>query len=240
MKYQLETIPIWDAYNEETECPICHLAEQAENLYLDFFLGNSIMIPEMRVEVNKTGFCTKHFSMLLESGKNRHGLGLLSHTHLQKQRNDISKIADKINTKTGDKVFKKLADEYKKLIKDHKESCVVCTRIVDVLDRYAYTIIYLWKREAEFRTKYNESKGFCLHHLQLIIKLAEEVLSGREFTSWIKETSKLQEKAFKRLEDEVLWYTQKFDYQNDEKPWGTSKDALHRTIQKLSGKEQEI
>ena len=41
--------------------------------------------------------------------------------------------------------------------------------------------------------------------------------------------------SLERLEGEVQWYTQKFDYQNDGKPWGTSKDALQRVLQKLSG-----
>jgi len=240
MKYQLETIPIWDAYKEDTECPICFLAERAEKLYLDYFLGNSVMVPEMRVEVNKTGFCKDHFSKLLESGKNRHGLGLLSHTHLQKQISEIHKISRKINSKTGDKAIKKFAGEYKKLIRDQKESCVVCSRIDAVLDRYAYTIIYLWKREVEFKKTFHNSKGFCLHHLQLILKIAEEVLYSKEFSVFIKETADIQDKALNRLESEILWYTQKFDYQNESKPWGNSKNALHRTIQKLSGKVQEI
>ena len=38
-----------------------------------------------------------------------------------------------------------------------------------------------------------------------------------------------------RLEKELNWYTQKFDYRNQDAPWGDSKDALERTVNKLRG-----
>jgi hypothetical protein len=38
-----------------------------------------------------------------------------------------------------------------------------------------------------------------------------------------------------RLEQELDWFTKKFDYRNNDAPWGNSKDALPRSIQKLKG-----
>ena len=38
------------------------------------------------------------------------------------------------------------------------------------------------------------------------------------------------------LEKEIEWFTLKFDHKNADKPWGTSKDSLERTILKLRGK----
>jgi hypothetical protein len=29
MKYKLEKIPVWDAFKEYSECPICYLSEKA-------------------------------------------------------------------------------------------------------------------------------------------------------------------------------------------------------------------
>ena len=82
MKYELETIPVWDAFKQECECPVCILHDRAEETYLKFFLGNSVMVPEMRVEVNKTGFCPEHFQKLLQK-RSPHYLGLMTHTHFK-------------------------------------------------------------------------------------------------------------------------------------------------------------
>ena len=38
-KYELETIPIWDAFDEGSECPLCILDERSEQHYLEFFFG---------------------------------------------------------------------------------------------------------------------------------------------------------------------------------------------------------
>ena len=99
MKYELETIPIWDTYTENSECPLCFLKEKAEKKYLDFFLGNSVMVPEMRVQVNAAGFCPAHYTSLFSSRKNRHGLGLISHTHLVEQKKWFIKQKKKLFSK---------------------------------------------------------------------------------------------------------------------------------------------
>lgn len=238
MKYELETIPIWDAYDMETECPLCVLGDRAEKRYIDFFLGSSVMAPEMRVEVNKTGFCRKHFQELFSSEKNRHGLGLLSHTHVKefitplfkKQRNlsALSKV------KTSPRL-KKSTHAYNKFLQEHEKACLICDRLDYTLKRYAFTIVYLWQTDPKFEEKFGESKGFCLYHSPYVLDMAAEVIGGGKYSSFINQVLSLQEKSFKRLEKEILWYTQKFDYQNNDKPWGTSKDALNRILQKLTG-----
>ena len=42
MKYHLDTIPVWDAYHEEGECPLCILEDKSEKSYVDSFLGGSV------------------------------------------------------------------------------------------------------------------------------------------------------------------------------------------------------
>ena len=39
----------------------------------------------------------------------------------------------------------------------------------------------------------------------------------------------------RRVEGELEWFTLKFDYRNDGKPWGNSQDAPERAINKLMG-----
>ena len=245
MKYKLETIPVWDAFKENTECPLCLLSEKAEQRYLNFYLGSSVMNPETRVEVNKTGFCPHHFSGLLQI-RNNHSLGLLTHTHMEKRMELLSSRfrnlkceASKIAGKSISLKSKKLSGVIKKLeehIADREQSCMICSRIDYTIKRYSFTIIHLWKTDDEFRDYFNKSRGFCFHHMPDLLNMAQEVLPPGKLGEFIVDLVVLQEKCNERLEKEILWFTQKFDSQNSDKPWGTSEDAHYRTIQKLTGR----
>ena len=236
MKYELETIPIWDTYELDTECPLCTLEERAEERYIDFFLGNSVMVPEMRVEVNKTGFCPRHNKRLFLSEKNRHGLGLISHTHMKALMADIEKSQKNLisSAAPASKLRKSVATFMQKLDR-WQNRCMICDRLDYTLKRYAFTIVHLWNKTEDFAEKYGRSKGFCLHHLQYIFDMAADQLHGKRYTGFIAKTFELQRESLVRIEGELLWFTQKFDYQNDDKPWGESRDALNRALQKLTG-----
>jgi len=245
MKYKLETIPVWDAFKDDTECPICHLAEKAEERYLKFYLGSSVMNPETRVEVNKTGFCPHHYTGLLQIRSN-HGLGLVTHTHLEKRMeflkshlNVLKSEASKVSGKTALIKPKKLSASIKNLdrhLKEHEQKCMICTRIDYTIQRYTFTIIHLWKTDGEFRDFFRKSSGFCFHHLPELLNMAEETLSPGKLGEFIEELIPVIEKNNERLEKEILWFTQKFDSKNFDKPWGTSEDAHYRTVQKLTGR----
>jgi hypothetical protein len=250
MKYKLETIPVWDAFDNESECPFCLLAEEAEKRYLDFFLGASVMAPEMRVEVNKTGFCPVHFPMLFDTKKNRHSLGLMTHTRLKESWVFLEKELKALKRSAGragrgmkgslpgggpemSKRLKAAADALKR----ESDSCMICDRIEATVKRYLFTTLHLWKKDEEgFRERYASSKGFCRPHLADLLVMAGEVLPGKLLGPWLEATAELSSASGARLEADLGWYNQKFDYQNDEKPWGSSKDALERAVGKLCGK----
>ena len=69
----LDTIPIWDAYKQETECPLCAMEAACERQFLDVALGGAMMEPDTRVEVNQKGFCQRHFAQMFVAS-NRLGL----------------------------------------------------------------------------------------------------------------------------------------------------------------------
>lgn len=245
MKYKLETIPVWDAFKDDAECPICYLAEKAEERYLKFYLGSSVMNPETRVEVNKTGFCPHHYSGLLQMRSN-HALGLITHTHLEKRLellqshlNTLKSEASKVSGKTAllkPKKFSTAINNLEKHLTDFEEKCMICTRIDYTIERYTFTIIHLWKTDGEFREFFRKSRGFCFHHLPALLKMAEEILNPGKLGEFVEELIPIIEKNNDRLEGEILWFTQKFDSKNFEKPWGTSEDAHYRTVQKLTGR----
>ena len=67
------------------------------------------------------------------------------------------------------------------------------------------------------------------------IAMADELLAGDTLETYIKTARTLMSDSLARLEEELSWFTQKFDYRNAQKPWGDSKDALERTVNKLRG-----
>ncbi|QEN03573.1 hypothetical protein EW093_02285 [Thiospirochaeta perfilievii] len=249
MKYELETIPVWDAFKKECECPICILKDKAQETYLKFFLGNSVMVPEMRVNVNKTGFCPDHFSLLLQK-RSPHYLGLMTHTHfkeyrekLNKKFSQINKLAvnasSKIKTPLKDKKLIESLKDLESFVNESDKKCLICDKIDYTMKRYIFTTVYLWKKNSEFRNYFKESKGFCLEHQNLISNMAAEYLNGVELGEFIKELLEVQDRNLKRLEEEILYFTQKFSQENDDKPWNGTKDAHYRLIQKITGKTTE-
>lgn len=227
MKYQLETIPIWEAYETCTECPLCFLENKIEKNNIQFFLGGSVMEPDMRGMVNELGFCPVHFHMLFNAG-NKLGLALMAHTHLLYLLKKMKNL--------GQHTTPKARSGYCGFLKTQRDKCVLCRKLEKTLKRYAFTIVYLWKKDEDFRNTFKNSKGFCLPHFAECILMADEVLSSQKKEMFFKDLFPLQSENLLRIAEEIHWFTQKFDYKNKDKPWKTSKDALQRTIQKLIGK----
>ncbi|MDA3957790.1 DUF6062 family protein [Oceanispirochaeta sp.] len=244
MKYKLETIPLWDAFKEETECPFCFLKEKAEKRYLKYYLGNSAMNPETRVELNITGFCPDHFGKLLIERSPQH-LGLITHTHLKDWRADLEKRFP--SGKNGTSLFSRWSGpkgsetgEYKKTNDSRIQGCLICDRIERTIQRYTFTACFLWKRDEEgFRSILKSSKGFCIPHEGDLLLMASEILKQTEQDDFFVLVKDLQKKNFQRLEEELDWFTQKFKAENNSQPWGNSEDAHYRVIQKLTGKRTD-
>jgi uncharacterized coiled-coil protein SlyX len=254
MKYHLDTIPVWDAYHEDGECPLCILENKSEKSYVDSFLGGSVMEPDTRMEVNEKGFCPRH-NELLYKAQNRLGLALITHTHTLDTIKEMNQKAEELENaaqspeRISRSLLKKLTGtettlgqsvkEYADWLRKHRDRCIICDRINDSLNRYAYTILHLWEHDQEFRKTMAASKGFCLSHLPLVLDMAPEQLNGKKLAEFLKELLTLQKQNMDRMEKELQWFTQKFDYRNQEKPWGSSKDAVPRILQKLTGKYME-
>jgi hypothetical protein len=246
MKYHIDTIPVWDALRQGGECPLCILENITEKSYIDSSLGASVMEPDTRVKVNKKGFCPLHFEMLFDA-QNRLGLALMAHTYLQETKTEFEHISRKLrndslksSSSTTALFFSKgkhnPAAEFTLCIKQHTQECIICERLQNTINRYAYTVLHLWNTDPEFKTILMSSRGFCLPHLATTIDIAKETLPHKKQTQWTDDILPLIINALGLLEEELYWFTQKFDYRNQDKPWGNSKDALSRTIQKLTGR----
>lgn len=226
MRYHIDTIPVWDAFKQDSECPLCDLYKNSEAGYLDSFLGASVMEPDVRIEVNRKGFCAKHFSMMLPM-KNRLGLALVTHTHLKEAMQADSARPPK----RGGLFSRRSAPE-----EPAGETCIVCDRLENTMNRYLYTVLHLFESDAEFRKVFLASKGLCMPHAQALVTMAGESLSAAKAEAFCTQLDALQKQNLARVEQELFWFTQKFDYRNADKPWGNSKDAPERAIIKLRGR----
>ena len=184
MKYTLDTLPVLDAYRENGECPLCRLRISCEDQYVDSMLGAAYMEPDCRVKTNEVGFCTRHFELMFER-RNRLGLALMTHTHMQQVTRDLKTILSDGGSQKGLlAAFRNGKSEETRAAKIRKRlsGCVICEQVDSTVSRYAYTIAQLYGTNAEFQRMFDNSKGFCLPHLALVLDLAQKRFPLRRLT----------------------------------------------------------
>ncbi len=252
MRYEIDTIPVWDALKTDCECWMCLLEVKARNQALKYYLGPSVMTPETRVEVNAQGFSPDHWRLLAKD-PNRQGLGLIVSTHLrtlrgkiQESTQELLKQAKKLSAKSGvgalmasKEPVKKNIQELVEFIDREESSCLIQDRIQEALGRYSFTAAHLYLKDPDFPVALKKSRGPCLPHLQHLLKMGLEVLPPRELGFWTTELLELTGKNLERLENEVVHFTQMFDSKNAHADWGNTKDSPGRAIQKITGAFKE-
>ena len=72
------------------------------------------------------------------------------------------------------------------------------------------------------------SNGFVRYVLAKQLNAANQQLFAQSLLSLLKSNLAEDEK-------DLEWFTLKFDYRNQSKPWGNSRNALERTINRLRG-----
>ena len=245
MRYHIDTIPVWDAVKLEGECPLCALRRRNELIDVDRFLGASVMEPDTRIKVNAKGFCPRH-QALLYAQQNRLGHALMMHSHLKETMERLKPVlrdcraAGKKSGETpaiqrmmGKSAGKEGLRDAAKRVREISESCILCDTIEENTRRYAYTLLHLYKTDSAFRKAFAASKGVCLPDMALLIEMAEECLSGQILADFINDLCAAEERSLQKMEGDLEGFTLKFDYRNADKPWGDSRDALERTVNKL-------
>lgn len=241
MKEKIYTIPVNDAFSEECECPMCKLEKKTTDDLLEYFMGPSLMESDVRILTNEKGFCTKHLSSMYNMQKNRLGLGLMLHTHFQNLCEETEKNLKKAGSAKDKKIFslkagyKEQLEDIADKIEDRIESCALCDKLNYTMDRYIDVILWQYFEDREFEKKFLSTKGFCLLHLAMLLRGCAKYLTGSRAASFVNALAKLENESMETLESELKWFTEKFDYKNEKKPWGNSKDAVPRTIRKIVG-----
>ena len=240
MKYTLDTAPVLDAYKENCECPLCRLRILSEDSYVESMLSSAYMEPDYRLRTNEIGFCKRHFE-LMYNRRNRLGVALMTHTHMQEVIKSIEEMLGSGTLKRAGLLAAlrgksdKATDSLPGKIRARIDGCFICEQMGNSIDRYAYTIAQLYGSNSEFKTMFDSSKGFCLPHLALVLEMAEKTLSADQLAQFKDAVAAVEIPNLKRIEGELEWFTLKFDYRNNDKPWGNSRDAVERSINKLMG-----
>ena len=241
MKEKLYTIPLNDAINAGDECPFCHIERNIEHDLMDYVLGSgsSYMESNVRDLTDEAGFCREHIRKMYDYG-NTLGNAWILKTHYRKVINEMNDVFKKyspakISFKEKLAGSSDIKNPVKKWTGKRDKSCYICKEFDKTYDRYMETFFILFKEDDEFRKKVMDGKGFCLHHFGDLCEYGEIHLSDRQKEEYYPKLFELMRNNMERLYEDISWLIEKFEYQNKDKDWKNSRDAVGRGMQKLRG-----
>ena len=241
MKETIYTIPVNEAYETDCECPLCELEKKLEKDAIDFSLGGAMMEPDFRLISNEKGYCINHYRMMFKT-PSKLQMALVLDTHLMEIRKTLSEFESLPQLNETDKkgFLKKgnIGDAIQKISKSIEKtqtSCVICDKINDTMARYVDVLLYMWANDEMFKEKFESSKGVCLKHFKMLVDGATISLKGDNVKTFLNALIKKESAELDRIQEDIHKFTLKFDYRNQDMPWGTAKDSLKRTTEKLGG-----
>lgn len=214
MNYHINTILIWESFECNDGCPMCRIQAEIEKGLISQYLNEAVMVDDCRAQVNKYGFCAEHFKKLY-GGSNKLGLALQTHTRL----NTLAKSLKSAKSP------KSLAD----LLKKELSGCVIC-QITDMhIEKYCQSIAKIYGEDAHFREIFDKSCGFCLPHYQILLSEG----GNKQYAAAL---INLQNGVIDNISGDLKFFTEKYDANNADKPWGNKKEALKKSLNILCGK----
>ncbi|MDO5417404.1 MAG: DUF6062 family protein [Lachnospiraceae bacterium] len=265
MKEKLYTIEVMDALKAGDECPCCYLERKIEQDTISFVLGASYMEDDIRAATDQAGFCRHHTKMMYDYGNSLGNAWILKTrmVHIRKQlaaqaQGKMTAAVDRNGPIAGipggkQSIFSKFlgtggsgkagarsgsgktGNGKSDWMKASEETCYVCRKFEDTYGRIIRTFLHLIQTEPDFLNQLKASKGFCLPHFADLLSACEETFTGKEAEAVIPQLYQLMEENLDRIQADIDWFVDKFDYRNQDADWKTSKDAIPRTMQKLVG-----
>jgi len=236
MPEYIHTIPVLDALRDPGHCAFCAMHTRIETHAIQFIMGPAYMEDDVRMETNKIGFCPTHMSAMYAE-QNRLGLALMLHTHIQQINKDMSSI---MKNRLPSPLFGKDTAGPLAKIQSHLEktldTCYVCRSVERNFTLYMGTFLHLWQRGGEEAQLIKSQKGYCLPHFARLLSAANDKFGKGKRERFLEEIVTPQLKHMRTLEEDVEWFTQKFDHRNSSEPWKNSKDALPRALAMFGSK----
>lgn len=229
MAEQIYTIPVNEAFeacmtedftNGGAGCPFCTLHAKLEEIELDRILGASMMEPDIRIQTNQKGFCSRHFEKML-TRKNRLGLALMLESHLNELRTRVEDSALSLRG-AGAKASERIGQL--------NETCYICDRMEHAFSAMVETAALLFDRDKEFRRKLEKQPYLCLPHYRRLLLAGKKLLPKKQSAALTAAAEAVVLRYFDSLRADVSHFCKKFDYRYEDEPWGTAKDAPERAI----------
>lgn len=238
MKEQIDTIPVNEAFDSGDECPFCYLERQAERRAIRYTVGPgaSYMEPDVRAVTDSQGFCRQHYKKMFDYG-NSLGNALVMQTYFVGLYKDMALQMDSFVMPEKKGLFSRKSVQELPLLqwlRRKNGTCYLCSKLEYNMRRYYATFFYLIK-DAEFRSKVENGKGFCMHHFAKLLESAQEKLPNAHQEWFYTTVLRLMKENLGRVQTDLDWFIEKFDYRNADAPWKNSKDAVSRSMQKLKG-----
>lgn len=238
MKEQLDTIPVNEAFEAQDECPFCYLERQVEQRAIRYTVGPgaSYMEPDVRAATDGQGFCRQHYKKMYDYG-NSLGNALIMQTYFVGLQKELEAQLDNLQLPDKKGLFSKKQEAELPLLqwlKNKNSTCFLCSKIDYNMRRYYATYFHLIK-DAEFRAKAEAGKGFCMHHFMRLLEVAQEKLPNNQIEWFYTTVCQQMKENLARVQGDLDWFIDKFDYRNASAPWKNSKDAVSRSMQKLKG-----
>lgn len=235
MKTEIYTIPIQDAFAEESECPVCRMYQKLEENAINYTIGPgaSYMEGDIREQSDEQGFCQKHLEMLYEH-PNKLGLAMMLKTHMDKTAKELKK-AMKAPLPQAAVLFRKKSQPVHPVItfvEEKEKKCFVCDYINHSFTNYINTIYYLYEKEEDFRKQFAASKGFCVNHCKVLFSGAPEYMGKKYLNEFLMTLNETFINGYERVRDDLEWFICKNDYRYKEQPWKNARDALQRGLVK--------
>lgn len=240
MREKLYTIPMNDAVNAEDECLFCNMERKIEQDIMDFVLGSSAsyMERDVREETDRAGFCRMHLKKMYDYG-NTLGNAWIMKTHMKRMIEEMEEAMDRHKTGRSGGLFHKKGNETEnsvtKWVREKENNCYICNQFKEHYERYMDTFFELYKKDAAFREKIINGKGFCLPHFGDLCEAAESRLNEKQQEEFYPMLFQLMRRNMQRLYEDDAWLVEKFDYRNKDADWKNSREALQNCMQKLKG-----
>lgn len=234
MKEKLYTIPLTDAMKVADECPFCYIERKLSQEGIEFVLGASYMESDIRAETANKGFCRSHLKNMYDYGNYLGNAWILS-SYLKRLRKDMEPGLLKKPEKKAS-LFGRKTERFPllEMLEKEEESCYLCERVDKIFDRYVDTFFHLMKSDDDFFGMVADSKGFCIGHFKKLLAAGMK-LPDKDRERILSVLNSLMETHLARIQEDIDWFIEKYDYRNNDADWKNSKDAVPRTIQKITG-----
>ena len=238
---KLYTIEVNDAVGRDTECPFCELEAMLERQALEFTLGSSYMESDVREQTAEQGFCRDHMMKMYRFG-NALGNAWILKSRMEVLRKEYQTVGTDAKKGGLTGMLQKMRGKSSSStgITYQEDTCFVCARIRKNKIQMMESFLYLLVNDKEFPELISHSKGFCLRHFPELLDVAERKLSQREKEQILPLLMDTMNRNLDRIQEDIDWFIEKYDYRNENEPWKNSKDAVQRTIQKINGIMPEV